>query len=128
MKGPVQRVQLVNHKIINPLVLISFSFQTARIIEAPLSVTVLINTWVNFTCKGKGDILKWSVQGNELNASSNQDRKISVTTNNISLDMWLSVLFIKALPINDGISVGCNVISFDPFVFKEKGATLTIEG
>ena len=91
-------------------------------------MTVLINTWVNFTCKGKGDILKWSVQGNELNDSSNQDRKISVTTNNISVDVWLSVLTIRALPINNGLSVGCNLISFNPFVFKEKGATLTVKG
>ena len=42
--------------------------------------------------------------------------------------MWSSVLTIRALPINDGISVGCNVVSFNPYDFTQKGATLTVEG
>ena len=74
-------------------------------------MTVPIYAWMNFTCKGTGDILKWSVQGNELTDPSNQDREISVTTNNISVDVWSSVLTIRALPINDGISIACTVIS-----------------
>ena len=82
----------------------------------------------NFTCKGTGDVLEWTVQGNSLNHSSNQDREISVTTNNISVGVLSSVLTIRALPINDGIIVQCTVISFNPYGFKPVTATLTVKG
>ena len=82
----------------------------------------------NFTCVGTGDILSWTVGSNLLTDPSNQDREISVTTNNISVDVCSSVLTIRALPINDGISVECNLISFNPYGLKQKGATLTIKG
>ena len=87
-----------------------------------------IYTLVNFICEGAGDILSWTVGGNSPNDPSTQDREISVTTNNISVDMWLSVLTIRALPINDGISVGCTVIDFIPYVKDQIGAILTIKG
>ena len=82
----------------------------------------------NFTCVGTGDILSWTVGSNLLTDPSNQDREILVTTNNISVDVWSSVLTIRALPINDGISIECNLISFNPYGLKQKGATLTIKG
>ena len=93
-----------------------------------MSVNTSLYTLANFTCEGTGDILSWTVGGNQLTDPNNQDREISVTTNNISVDVWSSVLTIRALPINDGISVGCIVIRFNPYGFKKKGATLTIEG
>ena len=86
---------------------------------------------MNFTCKGIGNRLEWSVQGSSVTDPSNQDREISVTTINKTVDVLSSVLTIRALPINDGIGVGCTVISFNPssgFVVTEKGATLTITG
>ena len=82
----------------------------------------------NFTCMGTGDVLEWTVGSNSVTDPSNQDREISVTTNNILVDVWSSVLSIRALPINNGISVACNVININPYGFKKKGATLTIEG
>ena len=85
-------------------------------------------TFVDFPCQGIGDVLKWTVQGNLLTDPSNQDREISVTTNNISVDVWSSVLTIRALPINNRISVSCTVISFSSQNFEKKGATLTIKG
>ena len=42
--------------------------------------------------------------------------------------MWSSVLTIRALPINDGISIQCTVISYNPFNLKQKGATITVKG
>ena len=44
--------------------------------------------------------------------------------------MWSSVLTIRALPINDGISVGCLVVSGsgDNIDLDQKGATLTVKG
>ena len=69
----------------------------------------------------------WTVEGDSLTDPSNQDREISVTTNNISVDVWSSVLTITALPINDGITVGCIVLGQPPN-FVSKGATLTVKG
>ena len=69
----------------------------------------------------------WTVQNNPLTDSSNQDREISVTTNNISVNVWSSILTITALPINDGIGVGCTVFG-QKFDFVSKGATLTVQG
>ena len=65
--------------------------------------------------------------GSSLTDPSNQDREILVTTNNISVDVWSSVLTIRALPINDGISVGCVVVGQNSN-FISKGATLTVIG
>ena len=41
--------------------------------------------------------------------------------------MWSSVLTIRALPINDGISVVCTVFGQN-FDFVSKGAALTVKG
>ena len=90
-------------------------------------MTVQLYTLVNFTCEGTGVILKWSVEDASLNDPSNQDREISVTTNNISVDVWSSVLTIRALPINNGISIGCVVLGQN-FSIISKGATLTVKG
>ena len=97
---------------------------------APSSVITPLYTLANFTCEGIGDVLSWIVEGNLLTDPSNHDREISVITNNISVDMWSSVLTIRALPINDGISVGCTVISVigQTINITEKGATLTVIG
>ena len=105
----------------------NISYVIAVITVAPSSVSAPLYTLTNFTCEGIGDRLLWTVQGNLLTDPSNQDREISVTTNNISVDVWSSVLTIRALPINDGISVGCVVIDQN-FDFVSKGATLTVKG
>ena len=74
---------------------------------------------------GLGDELLWTVESDLLTDPSNEDREISVTTNNISVDVWSSVLTIRALPINNGISVGCIVLAPN---FATKGASLTVRG
>ena len=102
-------------------------FFTAVITLAPTSALVPLNTLVNFTCEGTGNKLSWIVQDTSVTDPSNQDREISVTTNNISVDVWSSVLTIRALPINDGISIGCIVLGQTP-TFVSKGVTLTIKG
>ena len=91
-------------------------------------MAVPLYTLANFSCEGIGDILSWTVGGNSLTDPSNQDREISVTTNNISVDVLSSVLTMRALPINDGISIGCTLIRFIPYDKKEIGAILTIKG
>ena len=82
---------------------------------------------MNFTCEGTGNVLTWTVEGNSLTDPSNQDREISVTTNNISVDVWSSVLTIRALPINDGISIGCAVIDQN-YNLVSQGTILIIQG
>ena len=99
----------------------------AEITVAPSSMSFSLYTLANFTCVGIGDELLWTVGGSSLTDPSNQDRGISVTTNNISFDVWSSVLTIRALPINDGTTVQCNVVS-SPSDLKQKGATLTVKG
>ena len=94
---------------------------------APSSVTTSLNTLANFTCEGTGDVLDWTVQGDSLTDSIKQYREISVTTNNISVDVWSSVLTIRALPINDGIGIGCTVVS-ESFNVISKGSNLTVKG
>ena len=103
------------------------TYTTANITVAPSSMTALLYKLANFTCEGIGDKLLWSVQGNSPVDPSNQDREISVTTNNISVDVWSSVLTIRALPINDGITVGCTVLDQN-LDFASEGATLTVKG
>ena len=103
---------------------------TANITVAPSSMSAPLYTLINFTCEGVGDVLLWKIEGHSLTDTIEETREISVNTNNISVDMWSSVLTIRALPINDGISVGCSVISVidQTITIEEKGATLTVKG
>ena len=87
---------------------------------APSSVSAPLYTLVNFTCVGIRNIFSWTVGNNLLTDPGNQDREISVTTNNISVDVWSSVLTLRALPINDGISVEYKLISFNLMVKSKK--------
>ena len=103
------------------------SFHTAVITEAPSPIASLLYTSANFTCQGIGDVLFWTVGGNSLNDANKQYREISVTTNNISVDVWSSVLTIRALPINDGIIVQCFVFGRN-FSVNRKGTTFTVKG
>ena len=84
---------------------------------------------MNFTCVGTGNayVLEWTVQGHSLTDPSNQDREILVTNNNISVGVLSSVLTIRALPINDGIIVGCIVVDKN-LDAESKGATLEVKG
>ena len=100
---------------------------TAVITVAPSSVTVLLDTLTNFTCQGTGVKLSWSIDGHSLTNAIKKYREISVTTNNISVDVWSSVLTIRALPINDGIDIGCNVIGQNINIIS-RGATLIVKG
>ena len=105
------------------------NYFNADITVAPSSVSAPLYTLANFTCEGTGDKLSWTVGGNSLSDPSNQDREISVIiNNNISVGVWSSELTIRALPINDGITVGCAVISYNTLVYIQKGASLNVKG
>ena len=102
-----------------------FAFTVVTV--AFLLINTSLYTLVNFTCEGTGSDLFWTAQNNLLTDPSNQYREISVTTNNISVDVWSSVLTIRALPINDGIDVECTIIDQN-FDFVSKETTLTVQG
>ena len=89
-----------------------------------MSVTVLPFTIANFTCEGNGDTLTWTVNNSPLDDTISQERNIT-TTNTGDLS---SVLSVVALPINDGIEIGCIITSFSPFEVAASEATLSIRG
>ena len=90
-------------------------------------MSALLYKLVNFSCEGIGDKQFWTVEGDRLTDSIKQYREISVTTNNTSVDVLSSVLTIRALPINDGIDIGCNLFTQDLSIFQ-KGAELNVKG
>ena len=100
---------------------------TANITTPPSSVVSPLYKLANFTCEGEGDRLTWTVQGFSLNESMKQYREISVTTNNISVGVLSSVLTIRALPINNGIIVGCTVLT-TLLGIVQKGASFIVQG
>ena len=111
-------------KVICRLYLLSFLVITVP----PVSVTVPIDTTTNFTCKGTGSLLNWLVQSGELNESIKQERKITVNTTTHAANNFSSVLTVKALPINDNLTVGCEIITFNPFHRVISNSDLFIRG
>ena len=94
---------------------------------SPVSVTVPPFTTATFTCEGTGDISSWLVHSAVLTDSVKQQRQITVTTTNIDTN-FSSVLTVNAIPINDGLGVGCEVITFIPFERVISSGVLTIRG
>uniref|UniRef100_A0A1X7T4E5 Fibronectin type-III domain-containing protein n=1 Tax=Amphimedon queenslandica TaxID=400682 RepID=A0A1X7T4E5_AMPQE len=100
----------------------------AIITVPPVSVTVPPLTTATFTCKGTGDILNWLVESDVLTDSFAQQRQISVTTTTVNDTNFSSVLTVNAIPINDGLGIGCEVITFSPFNRVISSSALTIRG
>ena len=93
----------------------------------PVDTQGLLSTVSIFHCEGHGDLLDWTIEGNSINNDSKQKRGIEITITKIG-DSFLSELRIIAKPINNNIVLGCNIVSFDPFITATKGATFQVLG
>ena len=101
----------------------------------PVSVTVPPFTTATFTCEGTGDELSWLVQSAILTDSIKHQRDITVTTTGSTDNTsFSSVLTVNAIPDNDGLGIGCEVISYNfsnpsnPFDRVISNSILTVRG
>ena len=94
------------------------------ILNFSVAMPVVVNTNVNvivappfelvrFDCEAQGDFLVWLVNTVALTDDVEEEREI-VVDNLSSNGTQHSALTITALPINDGIDIGC-IIGFAPY-------------
>ena len=81
-----------------------------------------------FNCEGIGNTLSWIVENTVLTLTVQKERKITFTDpggpGNLS-----SILTVPALPINDGIGIGCVIVSNTSIIPAfSSSATLTVRG
>ena len=81
---------------------------------------------MNFYCQGTGDTIAWILDGGSITDTIKQQREIFI--NSTSNGTLTSMLTIRALPINNGISVGCRIVTLMPFSFLTRGANLCVTG
>lgn len=102
-------------------------FSCTDLTDPPVSKCGLLYTIVEFSCKGIGDGLIWTVAHSTINDAERQKQNITVTTSNMSGNIS-SNLTIPALPSYNNIDIGCIVISDNPFDAKTQEAVLTVTG
>uniref|UniRef100_A0A1X7TT06 Fibronectin type-III domain-containing protein n=1 Tax=Amphimedon queenslandica TaxID=400682 RepID=A0A1X7TT06_AMPQE len=90
-------------------------------------MTAPLYTSVSFQCIGTGDALAWLIEGVSITDLVKQERNLTISNNN-SNSTLSSVLTINTLPTNDGIHIGCIIISFNPHDAVLAEVVLTIQG
>uniref|UniRef100_A0A1X7TZK5 Fibronectin type-III domain-containing protein n=1 Tax=Amphimedon queenslandica TaxID=400682 RepID=A0A1X7TZK5_AMPQE len=105
----------------------------ARITAPPVSVLVLPPYAIGtLKCEGNGAHLFWQIVTAsgyiiQMSPDIKQQRNISVITTNESGNLS-SVFTIVALPVNDGIKIKCQIVSYPPLKQVFSNSTLTISG
>ena len=89
---------------------------------------VPLNEKVNLTCKGTGDVLQWQVNGAKLDNNTIAERGIAITHISTTPGNLLSILTITALPMNDRIGIGCQMIKCSTEELKTNSTTLIVLG
>ena len=104
-----------------------YQWITLVVTVSPQSVVAPIYTTATFNCEGTGNTLHWIVQAAPLTPTVQQEREITFTNpggpSNLS-----SILTVPALPINDGIGIGCFIVSNSSIPAFSSSATLTVRG
>ena len=93
------------------------------ITEPPQDVAILFGNTAVFNCTGEGDLLVWTYDNG---AVDEQLYQIFTIHHNVSDGMVSSSLYINATIDNDGVIIGCTIVSYSPYVIVSAGADLTV--
>ena len=92
----------------------------------PQDVAILFGNTAVFNCTGEGDLLQWTYDSDAVDGQIAQQRQISIVHHNVPDGMVSSSLYINATIENDGVTIGCIIITYSPFDIVSAGAYLTV--
>ena len=116
--------QLIKNLLV--LLLLILFLALCAVITPAQDVTILLGSTAVFNCTGEGDLLQWTYDGTTVDEQIAQQRQISIVHHSVSDGMVSSSLYINATVDNDGVAIGCIIITHSPFDIDSAGAVLTV--